>query len=935
MKQLHTKSVLVALLLALVALAPAVAPVAAEDANDDAATTGIDIPYKKFVLKNGLTLIVHEDHKAPIVAVNIWYHVGSKNEKVGRTGFAHLFEHLMFNGSENYNDDYFKVVQRVGATDLNGTTNNDRTNYFQNVPTPALDTVLWMESDRMGHLLGAIDQPRLDEQRGVVQNEKRQGENNPYGRVSDHIFENTYPAGHPYSWSVIGSMEDLNAAALDDVKQWFKDYYGAANAVIVVAGDIDAETARRKVEQFFGDIPSGPPMVRQQAWVAKRTGEHRQVMEDRVPQTRIYKVWNTPAWGTPDDTHLDLINDILTSGKTSRLFKRLVYDDQIATNVFSFQFSREIGSHFIVVAEVRPDADPAKVEKAMDEELARFLQDGPTAEELKRVKTQYRAGFIRGIERIGGFGGKSDVLALNEVYAGSPDFYQTTLGLVAGASADGLRGTAKEWLSDGVYVLEVRPFPKYETVASTADRSKVPEAGAPPESRFPALQRAKLSNGLTVVLAERHSIPQVQFELLLDAGFAADQAALPGTASLAMDMLDEGTRTRSALQISEELALLGATLNTGSNLDTSSVFLSALKENLDASLDLFADVVLNPSFPADELDRLRPRRMAQIQQEKVQPQAMALRVLPKLLYGEGHAYSTPFTGSGTEESAKKMTRDDVVKFHQSWVRPNNATLIVVGDTTLAEIQPKLEKLFAGWKPGAAPKKNIGNVAEQKAPSVYILDRPGAIQSVIIAAHVSPPKSNPNETAIETTNRILGGDFTARINMNLREDKHWSYGSRSVLVDARGQRPFVVLAPVQTDKTKESVQEVLKELEGIRGAIPVSADELAKAKDTMTLTLPGRWETMNAVRGAISEIVTFGLDDNHYNSYAQKVRAMTLDDVKRTADSVIHPDRLVWVIVGDRAKIEEGIRSLNLGVVQALDADGNPVAAERAGAGGSE
>jgi len=932
MNQLHSKSVWVALLLALVALAPAVAPVVAEDANDVAAAAGIDIPYKRFVLKNGLTLIVHEDRKAPIVAVNVWYHVGSKNEKTGKTGFAHLFEHLMFNGSENYNDDYFKVVQRLGATDLNGTTNNDRTNYFQNVPTPALDTVLWMESDRMGHLLGAIDQPRLDEQRGVVQNEKRQGENNPYGRSFNHIFENTYPAGHPYSWSVIGSMDDLNAAALDDVKQWFKDYYGAANAIIVIAGDIDAETARQKVERFFGDIPSGPPVVKQQAWVAKRTGEHRQIMQDRVPQTRIYKVWNTPAWGTPDDTNLDLISDILTSGKTSRLFKRLVYDDQLATNVFSFQFSREIGSHFIVVAEVRPDADPAQAEKAMDEEMARFLKDGPTAEELKRVKTQYRAGFIRGIERIGGFGGKSDVLAMNEVYGGSPDFYKTTLQLVAGATADDLRGTAKEWLSDGVYVLDVRPFPKYETVSSNVDRSKVPEAGAPPVASFPQMQRATLSNGLKVILVERASIPQVNFNLVLDSGWAADQSGLPGTTSLAMDLLDEGTQTRNALQISEELALLGANLNVGSDLDTATVFLSALKENLDPSLDLYADVILNPSFPADELERQRKRRLAQIQQEKVNPQAMALRVLPKLLYGAGHAYGNPATGSGTEESVKKMTRDDLAKFHSTWFKPNNATLIIVGDTKLAEIQPKLEKLFANWKSGEVPKKNLSPVADQKQPSVYILDRPGAIQSVILAAQLAPPRNNPNDISILTMNRILGGDFTSRINMNLREDKHWSYGSRTVLPDARGQRPYFVLAPVQTDKTKESVQEIQKELDGILGAIPITADELDKAKSTLTLTLPGQWETMNAVSNSIYQIVSFGLDDNYFNTFPEKVRAMRLEDVSGAAKSTVRPGALVWVIVGDRAKIEDGIRSLNLGVVQALDADGNPVAAERAGAG---
>ncbi len=923
MKRRTLKSTLVVLALLLAAVAVG-APLRAQDPQS------IDIPYKKFVLKNGLTLIVHEDHKAPIVAVNVWYHVGSKNEKVGKTGFAHLFEHLMFNGSENYNDDYFKVVQRVGATDLNGTTNNDRTNYFQNVPTTAVDTILWMESERMGHLLGAIDQPRLDEQRGVVQNEKRQGENQPYGRAFNYIFENTYPAGHPYSWSVIGSMEDLNAASLDDVKQWFKDYYGAANAVIVVAGDIDAETAKQKVERYFGDIPSGPPVVKQEAWVAKRRGAHRQMMQDRVPQARIYKVWNTPAWGGLADTHLDLVSDILTSGKVSRLYKRLVYDDQVATNVFSFQFSREIGSHFIIAADARPGVELAKVEQAMDEELARFLKEGPTAAELSRVKTQYRAQFLRGIERIGGFGGKSDVLAINQVYGGSPDAYKATLKEVAEATADGLKATANEWLSDGVYELEVQPFPKYEVAKTDVDRSKVPEAGAPPAAKVPAMQRATLSNGLKVVLVERASIPQVNFNLVVDSGWAADQSVLPGTTSLGMDMLDEGTKTRNALQISEELQQLGANLNVGSDLDTATVFLSALKDNLDRSLDLYADVILNPSFPADELERQRRRRLAQIQQEKANPQAMALRVLPKLLYGAGHAYGNPFTGSGTEESVSKMTRDDLVKFHQTWFKPNNATLIIVGDTKLAEVQPKLEKLFAGWKSGEVPKKNLSTVAAQKQPSVYILDRPGAIQSVILAGILAPPKNTPDDISILTMNRILGGDFTSRINMNLREDKHWSYGSRTALPDARGQRPYFVLAPVQTDKTKESVVEIQKELNGILGAIPVTADELDKAKSTLTLTLPGQWETMNAVSNTIYQMVTFGLDDNYYNTFPERVRAMTLADVNKSAQALVHPGSLIWVIVGDRAKIEEGIRSLNLGTLQALDADGNPVA-ERAGA----
>jgi len=888
---------------------------------------GIDIPYKKFVLKNGLTLLVHEDHKAPIVTVNVWYHVGSKNEKAGRTGFAHLFEHLMFNGSEHFNDDYFKVLQRLGATDLNGTTNEDRTNYFQNVPTPALDTVLWMESDRMGHLVGAITQAKLDEQRGVVQNEKRQGENEPYGRVDLAMVEATFPKGHPYSWSVIGSMEDLSAASLDDVKGWFASYYGAANAVIVLAGDIDPETARQKVEQYFGAIPSGPPVTKHAAWIAKRSGEQRQVMEDRVPQARIYMVWNVPQWGSADADMLGLAASLLSAGKTSRLYKRLVYDEQVATSVMAALDAREIASQFYIMAQVRPGADAAKVEQAIREELAAMLKDGPTPAELERVKTQRRASFIRGAERIGGFGGKSDVLAQGEVFTGNPEAYATTLRRVVESTPVAVRDAAARWLSDGVYILEVQPFPEFATTPSTVNRSAVPKPGAPPVVRFPKFERATLSNGLKVVVAERQSVPQVNFTLLVDSGYAADQLALPGTASLALDMMDEGTTTRSALQIAEELAGLGATLGLGADLDTGFVSLSALNDKLDPSLAIFGDVILNPSFPAEELERLRRRRVAQIQQEGAQPIGIALRVLPSLIYGADHAYGLPLTGSGTIESVGKITRDTLVKFHGEWFKPSNATIVVVGATTMAGIKPRLEKLFAAWKPGSVPAKNLRTVALPKAQAIYVIDRPGAEQSFILAGHAAPPKANPDEIAIEAMNAILGGQFISRINMNIREDKHWSYGAETLFWDARGQRPFIVFAPVQTDKTKESIQEIQKELSGILGEIKVTDDELGAARNSLVLTLPGQWETMAAVGGSLQQLVTYGLPDDYFDTYGAKVGALGLADIVRAAKASVHPESVVWVVVGDRQKIEPGLKELGLGEIKLLDSDGKPKAAK--------
>jgi zinc protease len=893
--------------------------------------SAVDIPYTKFVLDNGLTLIVHEDHKAPIVAVNMWYHVGSANEKPGKTGFAHLFEHLMFGGSEHAKGSYIEAMEKVGATDLNGTTNSDRTNYFEDVPNSALDYALFMESDRMGSLLNSLDQKTLDLQRGVVQNEKRQGENQPYGVTRQLLTKNTYPAGHPYSWTTIGDMADLDAASMADVKEWFKTYYGPSNVVIVVAGDVDTKVAKEKVEKYFGDIPAGPPVAHQQVWIAKRTGTHREVVQDRVPQSRIYKVWNIPEYGSADGDYLDMVSDILATGKSSRLYKRLVYDDQIATNAVAFANTNAIAGQFEIQVTARPSSDPNntqaeldRVEKEIDEELAKFLKDGPTAEELERVKIQNQAAFIRGLERIGGFGGKSDILAVNEVFLGNPGAYKITQKRIQEATAADLRSAANRWLTEGVYVLSVLPFAEYKTAATGADRSKLPETGTPPELKLPKLQHAALSNGLKIVLAERHDVPVVDLSLIVDAGYAADQTASPGTASMTTSLLTGGTKTLNALQISDHLELLGAELNAGSNLDSTIVNLSALKSKLDPSLDLFADIVLNPAFPEADFLRQQKLQLATIQREENNPGTVPLRVLPSLLYGSGHAYGNSLTGSGTVESVSKLTREDLVKFHNIWFRPNDSTLVILGDTTLDEIKPKLEKLFVNWKAGDSPKKNIGTVSLPSKTAVYIIDKPGAQQSYIYGGTIAPPMDNPQEIAIIAMNEELGGSFGSRLNMNIREDKHWSYGVGTRITKARAQRPFRIVAPVQTDKTKESLVELDKELRGILAEKPVAAAELAKTQNQETLELPGSRETLDSLETSIDDQVQYGLPDDYYQTYAAKVRALTVADIESAAKTVVHPDNIIWIIVGDRAKIEPGIRELNLGEVKIMSPEGKVV-----------
>ncbi|MBS1855885.1 MAG: insulinase family protein [Acidobacteria bacterium] len=884
----------------------------------------VDVPYQKFVLKNGLTLLVHEDHKAPIVAVNIWYHVGSKNERIGKTGFAHLFEHLMFGGSENHPSRYIEALEPIGATDLNGTTSSDRTNYFQNVPTSALDYTLWLESDRMGHLLGAIDQKTLDLQRGVVQNEKRQGENQPYGKTYELIVKSTYPSGHPYSWTVIGSMEDLTAASMSDVQEWFKTYYGPTNAVLSIAGDIDANTARQKVEKYFGDIPAGPPLAAHRVWIAKMTGTHRQATEDRVPQSRIYKVWNVPQTGSPDADYLDLLARVMSQGKSSRLYKRLVYDDRIATDVSAFNAAMEIGGQFRIVGSAVPGGDLAKVEKAMDEEVARLLEEGPTTLELERVKTQRLSQILRGLERIGGFGGKSDVLATNQTYFGNPDAYKDSIKRIEAATPEDLRAAGKRWLSDGVYILEVRPFPKYEVTSSVLDRSKPPDLGEWPQLRLPKLQRATLSNGMKLVLAERHETPIVNCWMAFDAGYGADRFGLPGTAQATAALLTGGTKTRTAMEIADQQGLLGAQIGASSSPDTTVVVVSALKAKLDPTLALYADIILNPVFPQEDFARQQQLQLAAIKREKVTGVSMGLRVLPALLYGKDHPYGTPLTGSGTEESVSKLSREDLVKFHQTWFHPNNATLIVAGDTTLAEITPKLEKLFDGWREAAVPAKDLRHVAYPSKPVVYIMDRPGALQSDILVGQVAPPFNHPDQITLETLNSILGSDFGARINMNLRENKHWSYGARSVLLNTRGQQPYLAYAPVQSDKTKDAMAELNKEFQGIIGDRPPTPAELTRAQNMMTLRLPGSRETVDSVANSILDIVQFGLPDDYYEAYARKVRALNLDAVSGVAKSTLRPGSLVWVVIGDRKTIEAPVRELALGEVKFLDADGNPI-----------
>ncbi|WP_312327093.1 pitrilysin family protein [Stenotrophomonas sp.] len=943
--QLRPRAALLAVALsaALGSLAPA--PLMAKPAQ----VAKVDIPFEEFTLPNGLRVVVHTDRKAPIVAVNIWYHVGSKDEPAGRTGFAHLFEHLMFQGSENHAGEYFEPFKQVGVTGQNGTTNTDRTNYFENVPTTALDMALWMESDRMGHLLGAIDQAALDEQRGVVQNEKRQGENQPYGQVWEKINRALYPEGHPYHHSVIGSMNDLNAASLDDVKNWFRTWYGPNNAVLVLAGDIDVATAKEKVARYFGDIPAGPSMAQPKVDVAKREKSTRETMTDKVPQARVYRAWNVAQAGTTDIDQLQLFAQVLGGAKSSRLDQRLLHQDKLVDNISAGAYTSQLGSNFVIMATVKQGVDPAKVEAIIDEEVRRLVADGPTADELSRGKTAFRAGFIRGIERIGGFGGKADALAECTVFEGDPGCFRRSLATIDAASAADVRAAGAKWLGVGDHTLVVepgarvalpelpsatpKPFtvpavdPKFTTTASQVDRSTgVPQTKSFPELKFPQLHRATLKNGTQVILAERHDIPVVQFSYEFPGGFTADQGRKSGTANFTMDLMGEGAGKLGALPFADAADALGANLGASASLDSASVYLSALKENLAPSLALYADMLRQPRFDQSEIDRVKATWIAGIQQEKVNPSAAAMRVLPPLLYGAGHPYAIPFTGSGNEADIQSLTREDLVDFHRDALRPEQGTLIVVGDTTLKDIVPLLERQFGDWKStGPAPQlKPLVDVARPAKARVYLIDQPGAVQANLYAGQVVPSTMDPGATRFDIANGVLGGDFTSRLNMNLREEKHWSYGARTMASSTLGQRPWMGMAPVQIDKTADAMKEMQKEIADFAsGAEAVTPAEVTRIRNIQNLSLPGAYETATAVMGTISGIVRYQRPDDYVFKRKAEIEAMTPAQVQQAA-ATLDPKTLTWVVVGDLKQTEAPVRALNLGEVMVIDADGKPV-----------
>ena len=889
----------------------------------------VDIPYQQFTLKNGLRVVVSPDHKAPIVAVSVWYNVGSKFEPKGKTGFAHLFEHLMFYGSENNHGEFFKPLEEVGATDYNGTTYFDRTNYFETVPRAALDRALFLESDRMGWLTGAITQSVLNQQRGVVENEKRQDDNQPYGMMQYKVTAGLFPPDHPYGHTTIGSMADIDSASLATVKGWFHDHYGPNNAVLVLAGDIDVATAKTLVEKYFGAIPAGPKSVAPPAPIPTLPKPVSETMKDRVAATLITRNWVVPGINDRQSTALDVAAGVLGGLSSSRLKNELVRKEQLAVQVGVENESFSQLGKFSIYVVVKPGVDPAVVDKRIDEILADFLKNGPTADEVERYVATTVSSTIAGYESVGGFGGKAVALASGELYSNDPGFYKKQLADLAAETPADVKAVAQKWLGRPTYALTIVPGPRdaYEesappapVPASTVDdrvkgtRGPLPGVGDIPALAFPKVERTRLDNGIELVYAQRTTVPLTRVNISFDAGTAADVAGKLGTEALTLGMMDEGTTTRDSETLAKEEESLGANIGQYADSDRSTVGVFTPSLNLAPALDLFADVVRHPAFAPAEVARVKNQQLAQIAQELTDPSGLAARALPKVVFAPGSPYAKE-DGSGDPKAVAALTRDDLVAFQQAWLRPDKAKIFIVSDRPLAEIKAALNAHFADWKGVGAPgvKSFPASAANPVKPRIVLVDRKDSPQSLIMGGAPNSLKGTDDLLALQVANDGLGGSILSRINEDLRETRHWSYGSYGYFDRKEMAAPYTVQAPVQADKTGESITSLRGDINAYLGDKPMTAEEFDRATVGAIRSLSGNFETSDAVLRAMQNNDLFKRPDDYYATITARYRALTLPQVTAAIKGTLNPNGFVWVVVGDVDKVKPQLDSVGLPV----------------------
>ncbi len=895
-----------------------------------------EIRYERYKLGNGLEVLLHEDHKLPIVSVDIWYHVGPVKERAGRTGFAHLFEHMMFEGSQHVGEKaHFKYLEAAGATDINGTTSFDRTNYFETVPANQLETALWLESDRMGFLLDTLDRAKLTNQRDVVRNEKRQGEGRPYGIVDEDVYHELFPKTHPYYADVIGSHADVEAARLADIREFFTQYYAPNNATIAIAGDYDGATIKQLIEKYFGPIPQGPAVAVTPVDTPAITSERRKVVTDTVQLPKVILAWlSSPAFA-PGDADADVAGHILGSGKSSRMYRELVYKQQIAQSVNCYNDSESLVSTFECQLIAKPGVTPEKLEAEAEKIVDGFTESGPKPEEVEWARNKIETELISGLQRLGGFGGVADQLNYYNQYTGDPGYLPKDLARYDAVTPASVQKYVKAtlgkdqrvvvWGVPGKKVLDDVPRSPDDTDANVkispqhtpafqaaqAWRATAPKPGPERPLVLPKPTVFTLDNGLTVYVVERHELPIVSMQLLTLAGGAANPADRPGLAGITASMLTEGTTKRSAEEIANEASLLGTDLRSSSDTDSARLGISLLSKHVGRGLELLADSMEHPAFPATDLERIRTSRLTSLLQTQDSPTQLALRTGALNLFGASNPYA--YDALGTADSLHAITRDEIAAFHARNYGPKTTLLELTGDVTLAEARKLAEETLGKWTSTAEPFSlpPAPSVAGRK---ILLVDKPGSPQTALLAFGVGLPRSSPDYAAVTVMDTMLGGLFSSRINMNLREEHGYTYGAFSFFRFYRGTGPFIAGAQVRSDVTAPATEQLFKELDGIHTK-PLTDSELRLAKDSIIRSLPGSFESAASVNGQLEELWLFNLPQDYYSKLPSQIESVTSADAQQAAGKYIHPDNMLVIAVGDKAKIESGLKDLKLGPVE--------------------
>ncbi len=879
------------------------------------------IPYERYELDNGLVVILHEDHSLPRVAVNLWYRVGSKDEEPGRSGFAHLFEHLMFMGTRRVPGTRFDHLMEAGGGSNNASTGEDRTNYWSYGPSGLLETLLWLEADRMEDLGAEMTREKLDLQREVVRNERRQNyEIEPYGMLWIRLPELVFPDGHPYHHSVMGSHEDLQAATVDDVKSFFARFYVPNNASLVVAGDFEPAAARTMIAKYFGDLPARPIGVRPRP--APVRIDHGLVAryEEDVPYARTDLVWHSPARYEPGDAEMDLVARILTSGKSSRLYKRLVYEEELASEVHAWQESLALGGMFCIDSLASEGVSLEDVEAAIDEEILLLAQLGPTAEELARAVNAVETETLSNLQSIDE---KADQLNAYEFYRGEPDSFAWDLDRYRRATASSVAARAAELLRPEARVA-IRTYPAPERPETSA-RDERPAIGSPRRFDPPPPVEFELSNGIPVRLWQRTGLPLVAIRTVFPAGAASDPPGREGLARLTGEMLDEGAGGCSALEFSDALEVLGASFDVAVGRRSTDVDLSVLVRNLEPAARLYADAIRRPAFDAEEFERVRDLEVVEIEQSLEDPGAIASAVLARRWYGDGHPYAHP--ASGTIESVGRVETADVSAFHRSAFRPERAMVLVAGDLDAVRAKALLESLFGDWRAGedALPLEAPEIREPERGPlAVYLVDQPGSVQTVILWSVPAPPRGTPDRLAIELLGTVFGGTFTSRLNANLREDKGYTYGAYAGF----DQDPYLgsldVSTTVEAGVTGDSLAEIAREFAAMREG-GVTDEEVEKARRTVWTSRVERYSSLDTVLSTASSLLEDGADLGETALDLAALESIGRARLDELAEERFRTDRGVVVLVGDRETILEQLDGL--GLPKPIDCDVHGVVRE--------